>query len=206
MIAIVDYGINNLASVENAIRAVGGEAQVTADPNVIAGAEGVILPGIGAASAGMQRIRARGLDGAIKGAALSGRPFLGICLGMQLLFESSEEGDTPCLGVLPGRVTLIQRAVVQEFRKLPQIGWNQVEIRSDSMLWRGMGSDPYFYFVHSYICEPADAEIAAGATVYGVRFCSAVESGSLWGTQFHPERSGAVGLQLIKNFIDCCAN
>lgn len=200
MIAVVDYGVNNLASVRNALRALDAEAVVTAEPDVIAGSDGVILPGVGAASAGMERIRARGLEDSIKEVAKSGRPLLGICLGMQLLFEWSEEGDTPCLGLLPGRVASLRGTI-----KIPQIGWNQVETRRDLPLWRDIEGSPYFYFVHSYFCEPADFEIVAGSTNYGGEWCSAVARDTVWGTQFHPERSGRDGLRLIHNFVQSCS-
>lgn len=200
MIAIVDYGVNNLASVRNAFRAAGTEATVSSDPRVIARAEGVVLPGIGAASAGMDRLQQRGLEDVLREVAMSGRPFLGICLGMQLLFESSEEGgNVACLGILPGTVRVLSGAV-----KVPQIGWNQVETGAGLSLWDGLPDNPYFYFVHSYVCEPADPSIVAGETVYGTAFCSAVTLGSVWGTQFHPERSGTAGLKLIANFVAAC--
>lgn len=200
MIAIVNYGVNNLASVSNAFRAAGGQVTVTADPEVIAGADGVVLPGIGAASAGMEQIRARGLDQALREYAAAGRPLLAICLGMQLLFDRSEEGgDVSCLGLLPGTVRLLPAGL-----KVPQIGWNRVSSRGGCPLWDGMPADPYFYFVHSYVCRPDDERVIAGETEYGVTFCSAVASGSLWGTQFHPERSGKAGLRLIANFIAAC--
>lgn len=200
MIAIVDYGVNNLASVRNALAAAGGDITVTADPDAIRSAHGVVLPGIGAASAGMAQLRARGLDTVVREVASAGTPFLAICLGMQLLFERSEEGgDVPCLGILPGTVRMLSAPL-----KIPEIGWNQVETRPDLALWSGMPSSPYFYFVHSYVCDPADTALTAGSTDYGGPFCSAVASGSIWGTQFHPERSGRVGLQLLHNFVNAC--
>lgn len=200
MIAIVDYGVNNLASVRNAFQVAGAEVVVTADPGILGKAGGVVLPGIGAASAGMERIRQRGLSDVLRDVATSGRPFLGICLGMQLLFEHSEEGgDVPCLGILPGTVRLLRDAP-----KVPQIGWNQVEIHRNAALWTGIPENPYFYFVHSYVCDPADPSMVAGETEYGERFCSAVACGSIWGTQFHPERSGEAGLRLIAQFSAAC--
>ena len=199
MIAIVDYGLGNLASVRNAFAAVDVEAAVTADAATIESASGVVLPGVGAASAGMQRLRERGLDDPIREVAATGRPVLGLCLGMQLLFDRSEEGDAACLGLLPGGVRLLRDA-----EKVPHIGWNQVATRDGAPVWRGMSSDPYFYFVHSYICEPDDPAVVAGTTSYGEQFCSVVVSDSVWGTQFHPERSGPVGLRLIRNFADMC--
>ena len=196
MIAVVDYGLGNLASVRNAFQAAGAGVTVTADPAVIASAGAVVLPGVGAASAGMERLRRRGLDRTLRDAVSSGVPLFGICLGLQLLFEFSEEGATECLGVLPGRVRLLRGEV-----KVPHIGWNQVDTRAGVPLWCGIEPEPYFYFVHSYICEPADPSAVAGLTSHGETFCSAVCLGSVWGTQFHPERSGRAGLQLIRNFV-----
>jgi glutamine amidotransferase len=211
MIAIVDYGVNNLASVVNAFRAVGAQPIVAADPAILRQAAGLVLPGVGTASAGMQRLRERGLEAPIRDAAASGRPILGLCLGMQLLFDRSEEqddpvqGDIPCLGLLPGRVTLLRGTI-----KVPHIGWNQVAIQGHADIWQGLPlgqdhpADPYFYFVHSYICEPDDARLVAGVTEYGSPFSSVVVKGSIWATQFHPERSGSTGLQLIKNYAERC--
>ena len=199
MIAIIDYGVNNLSSVRNAFAFVGAKVSVTSDPAVIRGADGVVLPGIGAASAGMERIQARGLVRAIQEVASSGQPLLGICLGMQLLFERSEEGDIPCLGILPGTVRIMRGDL-----KIPQIGWNQVEMKARAPLWEGLPSNPYFYFVHSYVCEPSEETVVSGRTTYGTSFCSAVHAGSVWATQFHPERSGRSGLQVVRNFARYC--
>ncbi len=200
MIAIVDYGLGNLASVHNAFAGIGAGAERTSDPEVIRQADGVVLPGVGSASAGMERLRERGLDEVVVEVARSGRPLLGLCLGMQLLFEHSEEGDTTCLGVLPGDVRLLRVD-----RKVPHIGWNQVKTCTETPLWQGLPPDPYFYFVHSYICEPAEPDLGVGETEYGASFCSAVAAGAIWGVQFHPERSGRGGLQLIRNFAAACA-
>jgi glutamine amidotransferase len=199
MIAIVDYGLGNLASVHNAFVGIGAAAERTADPEFIRQADGVVLPGVGAASAGMERLRERGLDEVVVEVARSGRPLLGLCLGMQLLFERSEEGETSCLGLLPGSVQLLHVDL-----KVPHIGWNQVETSTGTDLWDGLPPDPYFYFVHSYVCVPADPALSAGQTDYGATFCSAVAAGPIWGVQFHPERSGRSGLHLIRNFVTAC--
>lgn len=196
MIAIVDYGLGNLASVRNAFRAAGVETTITADPAMVAQADGLVLPGVGAASAGMRQLRARNLEQPVLAAAQDGRPVLGLCLGMQLLFEGSEEGDTTCLGLLPGTVELLQGSM-----KVPHIGWNQVAPQGQSELWHDLPPDPYLYFVHSYICRPRDPAMIAGLTDYGGPFCSVVAAGTIWGTQFHPERSGRIGQQLIRNFV-----
>jgi glutamine amidotransferase len=200
MIAIVDYGLGNLASVHNAFAGVGAPAERTADPEVIRQADGVVLPGVGAATAGMDRLRERGLDTVMVEVARSGRPLLGLCLGMQLLFECSEEGETSCLSLLPGAVRLLRVDL-----KVPHIGWNQVRTGSETALWKGLPPDPYFYFVHSYVCVPAEPTLVTGETEYGETFCSAVTSGPIWGVQFHPERSGRSGLQLIRNFVEACS-
>ncbi len=200
MIAIVDYGVNNLASVRNAFLAAGGDVSVTCDPAVIREASGVVLPGIGAASAGMKQLEDRGLVDPLRTYAASGRPFFGVCLGMQLLFERSEEGrGAECLGLLPGVVKQLSGVP-----KVPHIGWNQVEGSEGGGIWAGLPEEPYFYFVHSYVCEPADPKMVAGTTEYGKRFTSVVVHESVWGSQFHPERSGRLGLQLIRNFIARC--
>jgi imidazole glycerol-phosphate synthase subunit HisH len=196
VIAIVDYGLGNLTSVRNAFAAVGAEVMVTSDRAHIEAADGVVLPGVGAAGAGMAGLRARGLIDVVRGAAATGTPLLGHCLGMQLLFEWSEEnGGTECLGVLGGTVRRMQGEV-----KIPHIGWNQVQTRT-APIWDGVPADPYFYFVHSYVCVPTDQSVVAGTTDYAGAFCSAIVSGSLWGAQFHPERSGATGLVLIDGFV-----
>lgn len=199
MIAIIDYGLNNLASVRNAFRAAGAEVTLTADRAGILSADGVVLPGIGAAGAGMRRLRDLGLDTVVREVTASGLPLLGICLGMQLLFEHSAEDDAPCLGLIPGTVRLLRGAV-----KIPHIGWNQVDFRGDNPLGRAVPAHPYFYFVHSYVCEPRDPADIAGTTDYGEVFCSAVVRERIWGTQFHPERSGQTGQKLIKNFARVC--
>lgn len=199
MIGLIDYGLGNLASVRNALRAVGAEVEVVSGREGVERAGGLVLPGVGAAPAGMQRLRAAGLDQSICRAVEEGRPVLGICLGMQLLFERSAEGDATCLGLLPGSVRRLRGT-----KKIPHMGWNQVAIREDRQLWAGLPADPYVYFVHSYACDPATDDLVAGTTEYGETFCSAVARGPVWGTQFHPERSGRTGLQLLRNFVRRC--
>jgi glutamine amidotransferase len=196
VIAIVDYGLGNLASVRNAFLASGADIAITSDPAAIDRADGVVLPGVGAAGAGMVGLRERGLIDVVRSAAERGTPFLGHCLGMQLLFEWSEEnGGTTCLGLVPGTVRRMNGPV-----KIPHIGWNQVETRS-APIWDGVPSNPYVYFVHSYICIPTDAGVIAGTTDYAGDFCSTIVSRALWGAQFHPERSGAAGLAIIRRFV-----
>ncbi len=201
MILVVDYGLGNLASVRNALARVGADAKIVGDPDALGRADGLILPGVGAASEGMKRMRARGLDTAVLERARAGAPILGICLGMQLLFERSDEGDAACLGLLPGMVRRLDGPM-----KVPHIGWNQVEARPGSSMFAGLQERTYFYFVHSYICVPTNGDVCAGTTEYGRSFTSAVVAGPVWGTQFHPERSGEAGLRLIANFAALCAD
>lgn len=193
MLAIVDYKAGNLTSVRNAFAALGVEAQVTRDPAVIRAAERVVFPGVGAAGSAMANLRALGLEDAVRGAATSGRPFLGICLGMQILFEHSEEdGGVDTLGILPGRVRRFPD--VPGF-KVPEIGWNQVHRA-------GAAQDAEYYFVHSYYAELGPCTV--GTTAYaGIMFTSAVAKGALVAYQFHPEKSGRVGLELLKEFVSC---
>lgn len=193
MLAIVDYKAGNLTSVRNAFAALGVEAQVTRDPAVIRAAERVVFPGVGAAGSAMANLRALGLEEAVRGAATSGRPFLGICLGMQILFEHSEEdGGVDTLGILPGRVRRFPD--VPGF-KVPEIGWNQVHRA-------GAAQDAEYYFVHSYYAELGPCTV--GTTAYAsVTFTSAVAKGALVAYQFHPEKSGRVGLELLKEFVSC---
>jgi len=188
MTAIIDYRAGNLTSVRNAFAALGAETIVTADPAVIASAERVVFPGVGAAKSAMSNLVALNLTGAVKAAACSGRPFLGICLGMQILFERSEEdGGVDMLGVLPGQV---RRFPDMPGVKVPEIGWNQVN------------GEKEYYFVHSYYAEIGPHTV--GRTEYaGVTFTSMVRKGALLACQFHPEKSGRVGLDLLKEWLSC---
>jgi glutamine amidotransferase len=148
----------------------------------------------------MERLRARGLDQVIIEQTERGKPLLGLCLGMQLLFDHSEEGAAQGLALVPGVVRLLPAE-----EKVPHIGWNQVTATGESDLWRDLSLQRYFYFVHSYVCEPEEQRVVAGTTGYGLTFCSAIQDGHIWGVQFHPERSGRDGLRLIKNFAEFCA-
>ena len=190
MTAIVDYRAGNLTSVKNAFAALGVEALVTSDPAAVAAADRIVFPGVGAAKSAMENLRALGLVEAVKAAATDGRPFLGICLGMQILFDRSEEdGGVDTLGVIRGQVRRFPD--VPGF-KVPEIGWNQVD---------GLENTDY-YFVHSYYAEIVPE--TSGVTEYaGVRFTAMVKKGRLWACQFHPEKSGRVGLALIKEWMSC---
>ncbi len=196
MIAIIDYGMGNLRSVQKALEKVGAEAQITQDSNVIANAQKVILPGVGAIQPAIEKLETIGLIPAIKGAIESNKPFLGICLGFQLLFEtSSEGGSVKGLGALKGSVERFSSM------KIPQIGWNQLNIKkADSPLFRNIDELANVYFCHSYFVKPADETIITTTTNYGIDFTSSVSKGNLFGLQFHPEKSQAVGLQILKNF------
>ncbi len=193
-IAIVDYGAGNLTSVKNAFAALGVETVVTRDPAVVAAAARVVFPGVGAALSAMESLRSLGLESAVKDAAASGRPFLGICLGMQILFEHSEEdGGVATLGVLPGRVRRFPKVPGV---KVPQIGWNSVALNHEP---RTTNHD-FYYFVHSYYVEKT-ADTALVAEYAGVEFSAMVRRSRLWACQFHPEKSGRAGLRLLSDWL-----
>ncbi len=205
-IAIVDYGMGNLRSVQQAVRKVapGADVAVTGDAAVIASAGRVVFPGQGAARDCMREIRSRGLDQVIADTVGKGTPFLGICMGLQVLFEHSEEGDTPCLGLLAGPVTRFAsglRDAQGNKLKVPHMGWNQVH-HGDHALWDGIAQDARFYFVHSYYVQPRDASLAQATSDYPQPFVCAVARDNLFAVQFHPEKSAAAGLQLLRNFIN----
>ncbi|WP_068636975.1 imidazole glycerol phosphate synthase subunit HisH [Thauera butanivorans] len=206
IVAIIDYGMGNLRSVAKAIEHVapGHEVFVTSDPARVAAAERVVFPGQGAMPDCMRELDGRGLRQAVLDAAAS-KPFLGICIGQQMLFEHSAEGDVPGLGILPGDV---QRFPEQKMLaadgsrlKVPHMGWNEVWQRGPHPMWDGIPDGERFYFVHSYFVVPADAALAAADTDYGVRFTSAVARDNIFAAQFHPEKSAAAGLRLLANFI-----
>ena len=195
MLAIVDYKAGNLTSVRNAFAALGVEAVVTRDPEEIRAADRIVFPGVGAAKSAMENLRELGLEAAVREAAASGKPFLGICLGMQILFARTEEdGGVDTLGILPGQVRLFPD--VPGF-KVPEIGWNQVRIKDG-----GAKDGLEYYFVHSYYAEVVPETV--GFTEYaGVTFTAMVKKGNLWACQFHPEKSGRVGLELLKEWLAC---
>jgi imidazole glycerol-phosphate synthase subunit HisH len=200
-IAVVDYGIGNLRSAEKALQHLGADAALSSDTRVIERADAVVLPGVGAFGACMQALRAAELEGATRAAATDGRPFLGICIGMQMLFDASDETPGVAgLGVVPGRVTRLPATV-----RLPQIGWNTLEVVDGSRLGAGLPEPAWLYFVHSFAPEPADDAVVAAWCAYGRRFAAAIEAGPVWATQFHPEKSGAVGLQMLDNFVSAVA-
>ena len=199
MIAVLDYGIGNLRSAEKALQRVGGDAHLIADPGEALRADGVVLPGVGAFGRCMEALQASGLAKVVLEAVEAGTPFLGICIGMQLLYEGSDEDPAvPGLGVLHGTITLLPEGV-----KRPQMQWNELQIRrAGSGLLDGMGSQPWVYFVHSY--APPHSDDVVATCDYGGPVVAAVERGPLWATQFHPEKSGTAGLQLLANFVAAC--
>jgi glutamine amidotransferase len=194
MIAIVDYGAGNLRSIQRAIVQAGGDAQITSDPEAIRSAERVVLPGVGNAKAAMERLRREGIADAVTEVANSGKPLLGVCLGMQLLFGEQAEGPTTGLGLLDGEVKWLPAE-----RKVPHMGWNLAEFTPESPL-HDLG-ELHFYFVHSLVAELGDPADAAATTHYGVEFPSVVAHDNIWGTQFHPEKSGDDGLKLVKRWV-----
>jgi len=200
-IAIVDYGMGNLRSVEKALAHAAPEAEVrlTDDPARIAAADRVVFPGQGAMPDCMESLRASGLGRAVEDAARD-RPFLGLCLGLQMLFDRSEEGDTPGLGVFPGEVRAFGERARSAGLKVPHMGWNEVWQSAPHPLWEGIGDGERFYFVHGYHCVPTDPGLAAATTRYPDAFTCAIARDNIFATQFHPEKSSVAGLALLRNF------
>jgi glutamine amidotransferase len=200
VIAIADYGMGNRRSVEKALAHVGAASEITADHGALRAAEAIILPGVGAFPEAMRQIERSGLGDVLRERAAAGVPLLGICLGMQLLFESTTEHEGACgLGILPGAVTRL------ESPRLPHIGWNLVTFERPSQLTDGLEGAAAFYHVHSFACRPADAHDVVGTSEYGERFVSVVERGNVMATQFHPEKSSRDGLRMLRNFARLAA-
>lgn len=195
-IAIVDYQAGNLRSVQKALEKSGVEAKITSQASEIEKADGVVFPGQGACDSSMREIRKRNLIEPIKQSITSGKPFLGVCLGLQLLLEASDEGDEPCLGILKGKVRQLPAG-----QKIPHMGWNQVKLETDHPVLQGIPDKSNFYFVHSYYADPEDKDVIVGKTFYGTEFCSAVAWDNVVAVQFHPEKSGAIGLTIYDNFV-----
>jgi len=195
-IAIIDYGVGNLRSVEKALAAAGAEAVVSSSETVLRQADSLVLPGVGAFANCMTELAARGFDELVHESVAQGKPLLGVCVGMHMLFEESEEfGKTPGLGLLRGRVRRFDSNLV-----VPQVGWNQVQQRGTHPLLAGVGDNAFFYFVHSYFCEVDDPALVIGETDYGASYASVVAQGTVCGVQFHPEKSQSAGLRLLANF------
>ncbi|MHB8377668.1 MAG: imidazole glycerol phosphate synthase subunit HisH [Dehalococcoidia bacterium] len=196
-VVIVDYGAGNLRSVSRAVAHAGYEPSVTADPADLRDADALILPGVGAAADTMRNLRERAMVEPVKAYIASGRPFFGVCMGQQALLSVSEEGgEHECLGVIPGRVRRLPPG-----QKVPHMGWNQVRQRAAHPIFEGIPDDSYFYFVHSYVPEPADPSVIVGETDYGVTFASVLARDNIVATQFHPEKSGEMGLRMYENFL-----
>jgi imidazole glycerol-phosphate synthase subunit HisH len=199
MIALVDYEMGNLRSVEKALARAGGDVHIVCTPKDVLAAEALVLPGVGAFGDCMKNLERLGLVGAIREFIASGRPFLGICLGFQALFESSEEAPgVEGFGLFKGTVPRFAANGL----KVPHMGWNQLRIRQPGCpLLAGVEEGSYVYFVHSYYCAPADRKLVCGTTEYGKEFCSMLWTGNVFATQFHPEKSQAVGLKMLENFV-----
>lgn len=201
MIALIDYGIGNLRSVEKALGAVGADVRLTSDADQILAADKVVLPGVGAFGDGMAGLHDRGLVEALKTVVARETPFLGICVGMQLLFEGSDElGDHKGLGFLPGWV----RRFPSVGLKVPQTGWNQLLPAQESVLLQGLSPGSYAYFNHSFYCDPSEGADVLAHTEYGVHYASVIGRRRLFGVQFHPEKSQSVGLMILRNFVEIC--
>jgi glutamine amidotransferase len=195
-LVVIDYDSGNLRSVSRALESQGVTPLVSGDPAEFDDADAVVFPGVGSGPAAMDALNQRGLVDPIRDYITSGRPFLGVCLGLQLLMDRTEEGDAPCLGVVEGNAKLLPPGL-----KVPHMGWNSVRFENEHPILAGIPQDSYFYFVHSYYAAPADQTGVIGTTEYGIPFCSVYASGNLVATQFHPEKSGPAGLRLYKNFI-----
>jgi glutamine amidotransferase len=202
LVAVLDYGIGNLHSAQKAIARMGGDARLTDDPALIADADGAVLPGVGAFGACMDALRESGLERPALDAVASGRPFLGICVGMQMLFDASEEDhDARGLGAIPGTIRWIPAGV-----KRPQMQWNRLEIRDrEEPMFGELGAEPWVYFVHSLHGVPDDPGVVAATCEYGGEINAAFRRDNVFATQFHPEKSGTAGLQLLANFVQLCA-
>lgn len=199
MVAIIDYGAGNLMSVKKALDYIGAENEITMDKDKILSASHIILPGVGSFGDAMKSMESRSLVETVKSAALSGKPFLGICLGLQLLFGKSEESKgVNGLSLLNGEIVSIPKDMGL---KVPHMGWNSVSIKQNGGIFKDIPDESYFYFVHSYYLKHADEADVAGITEYGVQIQCAVQRGNLCATQFHPEKSGEAGLKLLKNFL-----
>jgi len=193
---VIDYESGNLRSVSRALESQGVDPLVSGDAAEFEGADAMVLPGVGSGPAAMDALKQRGMVGPIRDYIASGRPFLGICLGLQLLMDRTEEGDAPCLGVVPGDAKRLPAGL-----KVPHMGWNSVRFNNAHPVLAGVPQESYFYFVHSYYADPEDPAGVSGTTEYGIPFCSVYAKDNLVATQFHPEKSGPAGLRIYKNFI-----
>ncbi|MGY8879797.1 MAG: imidazole glycerol phosphate synthase subunit HisH [Dehalococcoidia bacterium] len=212
-IVVLNTRAANVHSVEKALRKVGADPVVTSDPAELASADAAVLPGVGASDAVMTALNTLGMTEPVKEFAASGKPLLCVCVGLQVLFESSEEGELPGLGLVDGNVQLIPTGMIDELgaaMKVPHMGWNEVQFTGDDAnlnpMFKDIPQGSHFYFVHSYRCVPDQKEEVAATSNYGVEICAAVARGNVVGTQFHPEKSGDVGLKIYQNFLDLASN
>jgi glutamine amidotransferase len=200
MIVIIDYGLGNLGSVKNTLDKLGVDSVISSSKNQIEAGSRLILPGVGSANQGMKNLKEKKLDKVLINEIKKGKPFLGICLGMQLLFSESEEGNVRCLNIIEGKVKKFNSQL-----KVPQIGWNQIKYQiskiKDQRLFENIPNKSSFYFINSYYCKPSDESVAVGESEYGVNFCSVLVKKNITATQFHPEKSGQIGRQFIKNWL-----
>jgi glutamine amidotransferase len=197
-VAIIDYGVGNLRSVEKAIAATGCEAFISGDEAILRRAERLVLPGVGAFAACMKALKERGLDRLVREKTSEGTPLLGVCVGMQMLFEESDEfGSTSGLGLMKGSVRRFGNELV-----VPQVGWNRIHQKREHALFAGVADGAFCYFVHSFYCQPREEAVVAGETEYGRRYASVVAQGNICGVQFHPEKSQDIGLRMLKNFVN----
>jgi glutamine amidotransferase len=199
MITIIDYNAGNIRSVQRACAEVGAESAITSDPGTVKAAEKIIFPGVGAAPSAMAYLKKTGLDGAIKEAFRAGVPILGICLGTQIVLDYSEEGDQPCLGLIPGKT--VRFRLRDKTLKIPHMGWNEVGVVRAHPLLEGIKAGDEFYFVHSYYPQPADTKNIYAVADYGGDFCCTVGYKNLFAVQFHPEKSGRLGLAILEKFM-----
>ena len=205
-LVVVDYESGNLRSVSRALESCGVEPLVSGDPGELAEADAVVLPGVGAGPAAMAALEQRGLVEPLRLYTNTGRPFLGVCLGLQLLLDwTDEDPGAQCLGIVPGKVRRLPEPDEGPSLKIPHMGWNSVALSSDHPALCGIDSGSYFYFVHSYYADPAEGEGVIGTTEYGLPFCSVYARGNVIATQFHPEKSGPVGLRVYRNFVAMAA-
>ena len=212
-IVVLNTRAANVHSVEKALRKVGADPIVTSDPTELESADAAVLPGVGASDAVMKALNTLGMADPVKEFAASGKPLLCVCVGLQVLFDSSEEGELPGLGLIDGNVELIPTGMTDELgaaMKVPHMGWNEVQFTGDDVnrnpMFKDIPQGSHFYFVHSYRCVPDQQAEVAATSNYGVEICAAVARGNVVGTQFHPEKSGDVGLQIYKNFLDLASN
>ena len=199
-ILVVDYESGNLRSVAKALERAHVRPLVASDARELLSADAAILPGVGAGDSAMEALRQRGLVDPLREFVASGRPLLGVCLGLQLLMDSTAEGEASCLGIVPGRVKQLPPGL-----KVPHMGWNLVRFKEAHPVFQDIPKDPYFYFVHSYYAEPVDSQVTLGVTEYGVTFCSVLARGNVIATQFHPEKSGPLGLKIYRDFVKYAA-